>query len=106
MTNVKKLTVAQTVAVSKLLEEHCENVNGFATYKNGWSDEKIRQHLDLPTPAGVARVRRELIGDLSRGGKSADSISTRVEVLEAKVAAMEETLLRALGEIHNPEHFG
>lgn len=92
MTKVKSTGI---IKIYNKLDEVLEKAEeGFVRYKSGWSDKHIAETLDVPL-ATVSRVRNENFGRVKNSpGKGRDSIIRRLDMLEARVAELEEALTK------------
>lgn len=83
----KKLSLQETIAVAKCLEEVCiKNENGFARYQLGWDDARVGNEC-LPDFSGlkqncVATIRVKLIGTLERGNPDKVEKQTQAQRLD------------------------
>lgn len=87
--NKAHLTVVQTEKVMTLLRQHCkQDDKGYAQYDEGWSDTLVAETVGCTSAAPIMRIRRELVGELRKGGSV--GVSFRVDQLEKQVAVLTE----------------
>lgn len=97
MTTKNFASISQTIQISKLLEEHCTELNGYAVYEQGWDDLRVAKEVGLDTTSRVSGVRKEIVGPMKptpKGGKSqrVADLERAIELLTNRVDALEQMI--------------
>lgn len=100
MNNKKYASLRQKIAINDFLKTVCATVNGFAQYKQGWSDQSVADTVNasvkprdgeaLITVKSVSNIRRDFFGTMEHShnliGNNTKSIVAdlvkRVEYIE------------------------
>lgn len=81
----------QKLAINNKLLEVCAVINGFAQYKQGWSDTTVAEYITASNPDKtatiincnhVAGVRKSIFGPQKTGREGVKNITTRVAEIE------------------------
>lgn len=99
-----RLTAKEQFEASKLLEENLVPLSeGFFSYKEGWSDQKIRDAIGTSVlPSAIRQLRSKLFGQiriparLMTKSEILPAILRRIDLLEQQVSNMAREL-----DVHN-----
>ena len=87
------LTIKQRAEVVRLLDAHCEEVDGFAVYAPDWSDERVAKEVGVSrTP--IEHTRKELFGKIQRSSPVKFDAAGEIEALKARVETLEQNRRR------------
>lgn len=101
----KRISYKQQADVFRLLEEVCStDVDGFAVYKEGWSDRAVAKEVGGVSYSAVAHRRQELHGKLRTGPAAYGSpLVTRVEEVEKHVSSLDKSLIEIMERLFRLE---
>lgn len=89
---MRKASVKDTITISEILGRHVEKrPDGLVVYERGWDDTRIASEVGISRSA-VARIRKELYGDVRRANGTSKS-ALRMKGIEDRLDRLEATMI-------------